>query len=378
MLWGQSTDSLLPAKNPVSTAKKLMRSNMNAAAVEVLRGHAAELERESLTNRDSLLRSLEENYRAERIKRRTSIRETESTIATLREGNSGLHQENMKMSIKTFIFFASLLSLLILILINRYRVIQRMKSDLGLTDKQVAYLSKSADEGPALKEKAITLHTKVLGLMETVIQSQKGLSVITGDRQHPFQKQLMSLVENITIAENILDQKEEEIGVKIQTNLNKLIHEVTAQAWHSMAVSHPEFRCAVVKDLEKILSEVEIVPADVRYALFHLLTNAFESVLAKTAHAPKGYEPKVTISTRKLPRFVQIRVKDTGMGIPATIDGKIFEPYFSTKAGHRNPGLGLSESTRIMTTVHKGELFIESDFTNSTDFILRFPTATIM
>lgn len=374
----QSPDSIPSGSNPVATARKLMRSNQNSEAVELLRRHAADLEKESLSKRNSLLRSLEDSYRADRVKRRSSIRETETTIATLREGNSGLRQENMKMAMKTLVFFAVLLTVLVLVLLSRYRVILRLKSELAVTDKQVAFLSLSASKAPVLKEEAAVLHEKVVGLMETVLQSQRGLSVVTGDRQHPFQRQLLNLVEDITTAEGVLDEKEEESGIKIKTNLNRLIHEVAAQAWHAMAKSHLGFRCTVVKDLEKILPEVEVVPADIRFVLFNLLTNAYESVLEKSANAPKGYEPKVTISSRKLPRFVQIRVKDTGAGIAATIGDRIFESNFSTKSGDKNPGLGLSESLRIMTTVHKGELFVESDFTNSTDFILRFPTATIM
>lgn len=377
-LIAQSPDSMAAGHNPVATARQLMRSNLNSGAVEVLRRHAAELEKKSLSKRDSLLRALEEDYRAERIKRRSSIRETETTIAELSEGNSGLQQENMKMAMKTLVFFAILLAILILVLFNRYRVILRLKSELSVSGKQVAFMSLTSSALPALKEEASRLHDKVVSLMETVLQSQKGLSVVTGNRQHPYQRQILNLVEDITTAECILDKKEEETGVKIKTNLNKLIHEVAAQSWHAMAKSHPGFRCTVVKDLEKILPEVEVVPADIRFVLFNLLTNAFESVIEKSANAPKGYEPKVTISSRKLPRFVQVRVKDTGKGIAATIGDKIFESHFSTKAGDANPGLGLSESLRIMTTVHKGELFVESDFTNSTDFILRFPTATIM
>ncbi|MBK6640175.1 MAG: ATP-binding protein [Bacteroidetes bacterium] len=49
--------------------------------------------------------------------------------------------------------------------------------------------------------------------------------------------------------------------------------------------------------------------------IFSLLTNALETVKEKKSRAPKGYEPKITITTRKLPRFVQVRIKDNGTGI---------------------------------------------------------------
>jgi signal transduction histidine kinase len=145
-----------------------------------------------------------------------------------------------------------------------------------------------------------------------------------------------------------------------------------------MIADHPGFNCNLSLDLEKILPKVEVIPDEIRFVIFSLLKNAFESVRERTATAPKGYEPIVTVTTRKLPRFVQVRVKDNGIGIPDKIADKIFEPYFTTRQSEKNPGLGLTISKEMITLHHKGELFVESDFSNSTDFIIRFPTLTLM
>jgi phosphoglycerate-specific signal transduction histidine kinase len=52
---------------------------------------------------------------------------------------------------------------------------------------------------------------------------------------------------------------------------------------------------------------------------------------AKLQSALGGYEPVVTISSRKVNDKVEIRIKDNGNGVPQSIVDKIFQPFFTTK-----------------------------------------------
>ncbi|MBL0342063.1 MAG: ATP-binding protein [Bacteroidetes bacterium] len=126
--------------------------------------------------------------------------------------------------------------------------------------------------------------------------------------------------------------------------------------------------------MEKILPKIDIIPDAIRIVVFNLLLNAFESVHEKKSKAPKGYQPKVTISTRKLPRFIQIRIKDNGTGISEKDTKQLLQAFYTNKKSEKNSGLGLSESARIINVAHKGELLIESDPGNGSDFIIRFTT----
>jgi signal transduction histidine kinase len=58
--------------------------------------------------------------------------------------------------------------------------------------------------------------------------------------------------------------------------------------------------------------------------------------------------------------FVQIRVVDSGKGIPKEHINRVFEPFFTTKGTGKGTGLGLSVSLGIVQK-HEGTIEIESE-----------------
>lgn len=72
-------------------------------------------------------------------------------------------------------------------------------------------------------------------------------------------------------------------------------------------------------------------------------------------------------------RLLEIRVIDSGQGIPADVASKLMEPFFTTKCGGEGTGLGLSLASRIAAD-HQGELFYDAAATHTT-FVLRLPLA---
>ncbi len=70
---------------------------------------------------------------------------------------------------------------------------------------------------------------------------------------------------------------------------------------------------------------------------------------------------------------IEIRIIDSGHGIPPEIASKLMEPFFSTKTGGEGTGLGLSLAARIVAD-HHGELFYDAAAPHTT-FVLRLPLA---
>jgi len=96
-----------------------------------------------------------------------------------------------------------------------------------------------------------------------------------------------------------------------------------------------------------------VVPQDIGRVLLNLINNAFQ--------ASAGVErPLVIVSTKLLPKGIEISVQDNGPGIPDSIKDKIFQPFFTTKPTGQGTGLGLSLSYDIVTKGHGGELKVES------------------
>jgi signal transduction histidine kinase/ActR/RegA family two-component response regulator len=86
----------------------------------------------------------------------------------------------------------------------------------------------------------------------------------------------------------------------------------------------------------------------------NLLVNAAQAI-------PKAYgrDQSITVSTRSDGRSVEIEVRDTGVGIPAEILARIWQPFFTTKHADLGTGLGLSISREIVERAG-GQIWAES------------------
>ncbi len=89
---------------------------------------------------------------------------------------------------------------------------------------------------------------------------------------------------------------------------------------------------------------------------------------------PEGYEPAISISTKKNSDKIFISLKDNGNGIPQKVVGKIFQPFFTTKPTGQGTGLGLSLSYDIIKA-HGGEITVESEEGGGSEFIIVLPTS---
>ncbi|MDY0191523.1 MAG: CHASE domain-containing protein [Desulfuromonas sp.] len=71
-------------------------------------------------------------------------------------------------------------------------------------------------------------------------------------------------------------------------------------------------------------------------------------------------------------QYVQLRIEDTGCGIPATMVDKIFDPFFTTKQKHEGAGMGLATVQGIVVQ-HNGLIKVDSIPEHGTTFSLYFP-----
>lgn len=103
---------------------------------------------------------------------------------------------------------------------------------------------------------------------------------------------------------------------------------------------------------------------EISQVILNLLNNAFDAT-------DESREKWIKISTKTNHEFFEIRVTDSGHGIPEEMQTKIFQPFFTSKDIGKGTGLGLSLSTTIVKN-HRGELFLDKECKN-TSFVVRLP-----
>jgi signal transduction histidine kinase len=117
----------------------------------------------------------------------------------------------------------------------------------------------------------------------------------------------------------------------------------------------------LARDLPAILGNAN----QLQQILMNLLLNAQQAM--------EGTGGKIRITTgRTGDGRAEVRVSDTGPGIPKEIQARLFEPFFTTKPAGKGTGLGLSVTYGIVKD-HEGEILVESDPGQGATFILLFP-----
>jgi signal transduction histidine kinase len=111
------------------------------------------------------------------------------------------------------------------------------------------------------------------------------------------------------------------------------------------------------------LPRVECHPNQINQVLMNLCVNACQAM---------GERGTLTITTRSLGDSVEVRIKDTGVGIARDKLSRIFDPGFTTKGAPLGTGLGLSIVYQIVEG-HGGDIAVASELGSGTEFTMRLP-----
>ena len=145
-------------------------------------------------------------------------------------------------------------------------------------------------------------------------------------------------------------------------------------AYHGLRAKDKSFNAELVTHFDSTLAKANLVPQDIGRVMLNLFTNAFYAVQQKQKTAgPTGYKPTVEVSTSAEKKFIIVKVKDNGMGIPENIKDKIMQPFFTTKPTGEGTGLGLSMSYDIVVKAHNGSINIDTKEGEYTEFTVKVP-----
>ncbi len=238
------------------------------------------------------------------------------------------------------------------------KFLQESFADLaGLLDQYQALVVKLKGEGLhavtidelAAKEEAADTEFLRAEIPESVAQSLEGIQRIT---------EIVRAVKEFSYPDALQEK------TRSPVDLN---HAIAT----TITVSRNQYKYVadLVTDFDPELPHVPCYPGQFNQVILNLIVNAAHAI----ADAGRDKQGQITITTRRVDDWAEIRIADTGIGIPAENLGKIFDPFFTTKEPGRGTGQGLSISHTIITKKHGGTIAVESESGVGTAFDIRLP-----
>ncbi len=99
----------------------------------------------------------------------------------------------------------------------------------------------------------------------------------------------------------------------------------------------------------------------------------FFKIIQNAVQAMEG-RGTINITSQHNNNTVQVRIKDTGPGIPREYLSKIFDPFFTTKEQGSGMGLGLNIVHHLVEK-YEGSIKVNSELGKGSEFIITFPVA---
>lgn len=146
-------------------------------------------------------------------------------------------------------------------------------------------------------------------------------------------------------------------------NLIQTTVAISRNEWKHIATLETEF--------DPDLPAVDGLKDELGQVLLNLIVNAAHAIEDNSER--DGRSGLIRITTRLDGDWAEIKVEDTGCGIPEDLRQKIFEPFFTTKDVGRGSGQGLAIVYNVITDKHHGKLNVHSEAGKGTVLTVRLP-----
>jgi len=159
------------------------------------------------------------------------------------------------------------------------------------------------------------------------------------------------------------DQTEVDLNRAIETTLT-----VARNEWKYVA--------EVETDLDPALPLIPAFAGELNHVLLNLIVNAAHATAEVVGNGGNS-KGTITVSTRRDDDCAELRIRDTGTGIPEAIRTRIFDPFFTTKEVGKGTGQGLAIAHSVIVHKHGGTIVCETEVGRGTTFIVRLPLASL-
>jgi len=197
---------------------------------------------------------------------------------------------------------------------------------------------------------------------------------LTGMLKDNLQKVVQHGKRADSIVKNMLLHSREGSGEYRSADINAILDESLNLAYHGARAENREFNVTLQRDFDETAGTIEVFPQEITRVFLNLISNGFYAVLKrKSENSGLDFVPIVRATTRSLGDAVEIRIRDNGIGIPADVREKMFNPFFTTKPAGEGTGLGLSMSHDIIVKQHGGRIDVETEPGEFTEFRIVLP-----
>jgi signal transduction histidine kinase len=154
---------------------------------------------------------------------------------------------------------------------------------------------------------------------------------------------------------------------KIPVDLNRAITSTI-----TVARNEWKYVATLETKLDPSLPPVPCLPGEFNQVILNLIVNASHAI-ADVVEKGSSEKGRITVQTLNCPQWVEIRIQDTGTGIPEEVRGQVFDPFFTTKEIGKGTGQGLAIARSVVVDKHNGSIHFETEEGKGTTFIIRLP-----
>jgi PAS domain S-box-containing protein len=196
-------------------------------------------------------------------------------------------------------------------------------------------------------------------------------SADTGYLLEEIPKAIEQMHEGVTRVSKLVSAMKEfsHPGTKEKTPLD-LNHAIES----TITVARNEWK--YVADLETefdpSLPLISCLPGEFNQVILNLIVNAAHAIADVVAKGGPG-KGKIKVQTRNCQESVEIRIQDTGSGIPEKVQARVFDPFFTTKEIGKGTGQGLAIAHSVVVDKHHGRIHFETEEGKGTTFVIRLP-----
>ena len=190
------------------------------------------------------------------------------------------------------------------------------------------------------------------------------------------QESIENNLRAVRIVQGMLEHSRGEGGKRKPVPLNQLVEEYLKLAYHGMRAKAKDFNVTLDTQFDPAFDtkEIQVFPQELARAFTNLCMNAFHAMQDKQELQGDGYKPVLQVQTHDSDYVARITIRDNGIGIPDKVKAKIFQPFFTTKPAGDGTGLGLSLTHDWIVNVHGGQLLVNTQPGEYTEFEVVLPT----